>query len=228
MLRQGLKERLFKSQLVAIRSQMNPHFIYNVLNTVQGLLYDNRKTEVGNLLGNFSDLMRKTLQSSDKQLQSLREEIENLTLYLELEKARFDKDFEYKIEINLQDDVADLIIPSMLLQPFAENAVKHGLMHKAGKKELTIKFIQSLDGLDVYIEDNGIGRKQSMQINQRNKNKPQSFATKAIAERIELFNRLYKLKIRHDVFDRFDELNNSTGTAIHLFIPKYDKERINL
>lgn len=228
MLRQGLKERLFKSQLVAIRSQMNPHFIYNVLNTVQGLLYDNRKTEVGNLLGNFSDLMRKTLQSSDKQLQSLREEIENLTLYLELEKARFDKDFEYKIEINLQDDVADLIIPSMLLQPFAENAVKHGLMHKAGKKELTIKFIQSSDGLDVYIEDNGIGRKQSMQINQRNKNKPQSFATKAIAERIELFNRLYKLEITNDVFDRFDELNNSTGTAIHLFIPKYDKERINL
>ena len=172
--------------------------------------------------------MRKTLQSSDKQLQSLREEIENLTLYLELEKARFDKDFEYKIEINLQDDVADLIIPSMLLQPFAENAVKHGLMHKAGKKELTIKFIQSSDGLDVYIEDNGIGRKQSMQINQRNKNKPQSFATKAIAERIELFNRLYKLEITNDVFDRFDELNNSTGTAIHLFIPKYDKERINL
>lgn len=228
MIRQGLKERLFKSQLVAIRSQMNPHFIYNVLNTVQGLLYDNRKTEVGNLLGNFSDLMRKTLQASDKQLQSLREEIENLTLYLELEKARFDKDFEYKIEINLQDDSSDLIIPSMLLQPFAENAVKHGLMHKAGKKMLTIKFIQSDDGLDVYVEDNGIGRKQSMQINQRNKNKPQSFATKAIAERIELFNRLYKLKIAHDVVDLYDELNNSIGTAIHLFIPKYDKERINL
>ena len=67
-----------------------------------------------------------------------------------------------------------------------------------------------------------------MKINQRNKNKPQNFATKAIAERIELFNRLYKLEITNDVFDRFDELNNSTGTAIHLFIPKYDKERINL
>ncbi|HQS24862.1 MAG TPA: histidine kinase [Sediminibacterium sp.] len=228
MVRQGLKERLFKSQLVAIRSQMNPHFIYNVLNTVQGLLYDNRKTEVGNLLGNFSDLMRKTLQASDKQLQSLREEIENITLYLELEKARFDKDFEYTLEVKLQDDSSDLIIPSMLLQPFVENAVKHGLMHKAGKKELSIKFIQSEYGLNIYVEDNGIGRKQSMQINQRNKNKPQSFATKAISERIELFNRLYKLKITHDVVDRYDELNNSMGTAIHLFIPNYDKEQINL
>lgn len=228
MLRQGLKERLFKSQLVAIRSQMNPHFIYNVLNTVQGLLYDNRKTEVGNLLGNFSDLMRKTLQASDQQLQSLREEIENITLYLELEKARFDKDFEYTIETNLIDDSSDLIIPSMLLQPFAENAVKHGLMHKSGKKLLTIKFVQSDTGLNVYIEDNGIGRKQSMQINQRNKNKPQSFATKAITERIELFNRLYKLKITQKVVDNFDEHNNSIGTAIHLFIPKYEKENINL
>jgi len=228
MLRQGLKERLFKSQLVAIRSQMNPHFIYNILNTLQCSLYDNRKTEVGNLLGNFSDLMRKTLQASDQQLQSLREEIENITLYLELEKARFDKDFEYSIKINLKDDPSDVIIPSMLLQPFAENAVKHGLMHKSGKKLLEISFIQSENGLNVYVEDNGIGRRQSMQINQRNKNKPESFATKAIAERIELFNRLYKLKITHDVVDKYDELNNAIGTSIHLFIPRYDKENINL
>lgn len=228
MIRQGLKERLFKSQLVAIRSQMNPHFIYNVLNTVQGLLYDNRKTEVGNLLGNFSDLMRKTLQASDQQLQSLREEIENISLYLELEKARFDKDFEYVIEVNLIDDPSDLIIPSMLLQPFAENAVKHGLMHKSGKKLLNIKFVQTEDGLNVYVEDNGIGRKHSMQINQRNKNKPQSFATKAIAERIELFNRLYKLKITQKVVDKYDNQNNPMGTSIHLFIPKYEKEKINL
>jgi LytS/YehU family sensor histidine kinase len=207
---------------------MNPHFIYNVLNTVQGLLYDNRKTEVGNLLGNFSDLMRKTLQASDQQLQSLREEIENISLYLELEKARFDKDFEYVIEVNLIDDPSDLIIPSMLLQPFAENAVKHGLMHKSGKKLLNIKFVQTEDGLNVYVEDNGIGRKHSMQINQRNKNKPQSFATKAIAERIELFNRLYKLKITQKVVDKYDNQNNPMGTSIHLFIPKYEKENINL
>lgn len=228
MVRQGLKERLFKSQLIAIRSQMNPHFIYNVLNTVQGLLYDNRKTEVGNLLGNFSDLMRKTLQASDRQLQSLREEIENITLYLELEKARFDKNFEYFIELNLQNDSADIIIPSMLLQPFVENAVKHGLMHKPGKKELHIKFVQTSEGLNVYIADNGIGRKQSYQINQRNKNKPKSFATKAIAERIELFNRLYKQKINYEVVDQYDLLQNSIGTSIHLYIPEYNQERVDI
>ena len=228
ILRQGLKERLFKSQLVAIRSQMNPHFIYNVLNTVQGLLYDNRKAEVGNLLANFSDLMRKTLQSSDRQHHSLKEEIENLSLYLELEKARFDKNFEYSIQLNLQDDPADLIIPSMLLQPFAENAVKHGLMHKAGPKELILQFNQSELGLDVYIIDNGIGRKQSALINQRNKSKPKSFATKAIAERIELFNRLYKQKILHNVTDQFDEHNYPSGTVIHIFIPRYEVDKYDL
>jgi hypothetical protein len=228
IMRQGLKERLFKSQLVAIRSQMNPHFIYNVLNTVQGLLYDNRKTEVGNLLGNFSDLMRKTLQASDRQLHSLKEEIENISLYLELEKARFDKDFEYTIELELNEDPSDLIIPSMLLQPFAENAVKHGLMHKAGKKILLISFTQTDNGLNVRIEDNGIGRKQSYQINQRNKSKPTSFATKAIAERIELFNRLYNQKIKYDIIDQYDDLNNPSGTAILLFIPIYDQERNNI
>ena len=228
ILRQGLKERLFKSQLVAIRSQMNPHFIYNVLNTVQGLLYDNRKAEVGNLLANFSDLMRKTLQSSDRQHHSLKEEIENLSLYLELEKARFDKNFEFKIELSLKDDPSDLIIPSMLLQPFAENAVKHGLMHKAGQKELVLQFNQSEEGLDVYIIDNGIGRKQSALINQRNKSKPQSFAIKAISERIELFNRLYKQKILHDVIDQFDEHNYPSGTVIHIFIPRYEIDKVDL
>ncbi len=228
MVRQGLKERLFKSQLVAIRSQMNPHFIYNVLNTVQGLLYDNRKTEVGNLLGNFSDLMRKTLQASDRQLQTLKEEIENISLYLELEKARFDKNFEFHIQLDLKDDASDIIIPSMLIQPFAENAVKHGLMHKNGKKILTLTFVQNTGGLNVYIEDNGIGRKQSFQINQRNKNKPKSFATKAIAERIELFNRLYKQKITHHVEDLFDDHFNGSGTLIHMYIPNYNNEILDL
>ena len=116
----------------------------------------------------------------------------------------------------------------MLLQPFAENAVKHGLMHKSGYKELILQFNQSKLGLDVYIIDNGIGRKQSALINQRNKSKPQSFATKAISERIELFNRLYKQKILHDVTDQFDEHNYPSGTVIHIFIPRYEVDKVDL
>lgn len=220
---QIIREQLLKSQLVALRAQMNPHFLYNVLNTVQGLVYGNRKTEAGELLGNFSDLMRKTLQASDKQLLSLKDEIENIRLYLELEKARFDKDFNYSIEINRIEELSEIMIPSLLLQPFAENAVKHGLMHKPGEKKLNLVFEKSADGLWVVIDDNGVGRAQSMEINKRSQGKPHSFATAALTERMELFNRLYKQKIKIEIIDKADEHGRPLGTRIELFIPDYQQ-----
>lgn len=222
--RQAIREKLLKSQLVALRAQMNPHFLYNVLNTVQGLVYGNRKTEAGELLGNFSDLMRKTLQASDKQLLPLKDEIENIRLYLELEKARFDEGFEYHIDVVNIDDLSKIAIPSLLLQPFAENAVKHGLMHKLGAKKLDIRFEQMGEGLSVIIDDNGIGRAQSMEINKRSQGKPFSFATAALTERMDLFNRLYKQKISCEIVDKTDEMGKSNGTIIILFIPDYSSD----
>jgi ligand-binding sensor domain-containing protein len=222
--RQKIKEQLLKSQLVALRAQMNPHFLYNVLNTVQGLVYGNRKTEAGELLGNFSDLMRKTLQASDKQLLPLQDEIENLRLYLELEKARFDEGFSYRIDLINIDDLTSIFIPSLMLQPFAENSVKHGLMHKQGSKEVEILFEKRVDGLTVVIDDNGIGRLHSMEINQRSHNKPFSFATVALNERMALFNRLYKQKITCRIIDKVNEKQESLGTRIELFIPDYSND----
>lgn len=221
---QVIKEQLLKSQLVALRAQMNPHFLYNVLNTVQGLVYGNRKTEAGELLGNFSDLMRKTLQASDKQLLSLQDEIENIRLYLELEKARFDGGFEYRIETVNIDDLSAISIPSLLLQPFAENSVKHGLMHKQGEKKVDIRFEKTGEGLRVVIDDNGIGRMQSMEINKRSKNKPFSFATAALTERMDLFNRLFKQKIICEITDKVDERGQPGGTRIELIIPDYSTD----
>jgi ligand-binding sensor domain-containing protein len=222
--RQKIKEQLLKSQLVALRAQMNPHFLYNVLNTVQGLVYGNRKTEAGELLGNFSDLMRKTLQASDKQLLPLKDEIENIRLYLELEKARFDEGFSYKIDIAGIDDLSSIYIPSLMLQPFAENSVKHGLMHKHGSKKVEIFFEKQVDGLTVIIDDNGIGRLHSMEINQRSHSKPFSFATIALNERMALFNRLYKQKITCRIIDKIDEKQQSQGTRVELFIPDYSND----
>lgn len=219
--KQQIKEELLKSQLVALRAQMNPHFLYNVLNTVQGLVYGNRKTEAGELLGNFSDLMRKTLQASDKQLLPLKDEIENIRLYLELEKARYEEGFTYEMIIEQVEDISSLYVPSLMLQPFVENAVKHGLMHKSGDKKVSISFEKIAAGLQVVIEDNGIGRAQSMEINRRTNNKPFSFATEALTERMDLFNRLYKEKIRYRVIDKFDSRHMPSGTRIELFIPDY-------
>lgn len=222
--KQRIKEQLLKSQLVALRSQMNPHFLYNVLNTVQGLVYGNRKTEAGELLGNFSDLMRKTLQASDKQLLSLKDEIDNLRLYLELEKARFDEGFYYEISLVNLTDISSIYIPSLMLQPFAENAVKHGLMHKQGPKQVLIRFEKEPEGLKVVIDDNGIGRVHSMEINKRSKNKPFSFATVALNERMNLFNSLYKQKITCRIIDKVDEKQQPAGTRIELLIPDYSHD----
>jgi hypothetical protein len=220
--RQTIREKLVKSQLVALRAQMNPHFLYNVLNTVQGLVYSNRKTEAGELLGNFSDLMRKTLQASNQQLTPLNEEIENIRLYLELEKARFDEGFSYAIEVSGIEDPRHLFIPSLILQPFAENAVKHGLMHKAGDKRLQIRFEKERDALRVIIDDNGVGRQQSMEINRRSSDKPYSFATMAIYERLELFNSLYQKPITCEIEDKKDEQGFATGTCVRIRIPDFN------
>ncbi|MCA6450044.1 MAG: histidine kinase [Chitinophagaceae bacterium] len=222
--RQEIKAQLLKSQLVALRAQMNPHFLYNVLNTVQGLVYGNRKTEAGELLGNFSDLMRKTLQASDKQLLPLQDEIDNLRLYLELEKARFDGGFEYQINLVNLDDISFVYVPSLMLQPFAENSVKHGLMHKKGHKEVLIQFEKEAGGLKVIIDDNGIGRTNSMEINKRSKNKPFSFATVALNERMNLFNSLYKQKITCRIIDKVDEMQQPMGTRVELLIPDYTQD----
>lgn len=222
--KQEIKEELLKSQLVALRAQMNPHFLYNVLNTVQGLVYGNRKTEAGALLGNFSDLMRKTLQASDKQLLPLKDEIENIRLYLELEKARYEEGFSYELSYDDIEDLSSTYVPSLMLQPFVENAVKHGLLHKQGDKKVSIRFEKQPDGLQVTIDDNGIGRAQSMEINRRRHNKPFSFATVALNERMELFNRLYKEKIRCRIIDKFDSRQLPSGTRVELFIPDYSND----
>ncbi len=214
--KQLLKEQLWISQLKALRAQMNPHFLYNILNTVQGLVYSNRKTEAGELLGNFSDLMRKSLESSENAYISLREELEMVGLYLLLEKARFDDSFRYDLAYENLSDYMHLKIPSMLVQPFVENALKHGLLHKKGDKYLRVHFDMQPETtqhkLTVTIDDNGIGRKASAEINQRKKNKSTGFATRATAQRIALLNLDKKNHITWQIHDK------PQGTKVEIVI----------
>lgn len=212
-LKQQAKENLLQSKLTAIRSQMNPHFLYNVLNTVQGLVYSNKKAEATEMLGNFSDLMRKTLQESDKTEIVLSDEIESLQLYLELEKKRFEKDFEFTIGIDESIDITDIYIPSMFIQPFAENAIKHGLLHKEGSKKLIITIAQQKNNLLVSIDDNGVGRKQSAIINQNKKIQSTGFAIKGVEDRMTIYNAMNKEKIEMEIIDK------EVGTMVKLVLP---------
>lgn len=212
-----LKEQLALSQLTALRSQMNPHFIFNVLNAVQGLIYSNQKSKASDYLGNFSDLMRRILDSSDKNEVTIEKEFETIDLYISLEKARFDNDFEYKISFPQDIDISAYTIPSMIIQPFVENAIKHGLMHKKGLKLLDIKAELFDDVWCFTIDDNGVGRQASEIINQKIK-KHISFATKAIDNRIKLINKIADIAIDIEVIDKKSLENKSIGTRVKIYI----------
>jgi LytS/YehU family sensor histidine kinase len=164
-------------------------------------------------------MMRMMLDFSGRQYISLREEVEGLNLYLELEALNFDQDeFVYDIETPLSS-WQDLQIPSMIVQPFVENAIKHGLMHQKGIKKLRISF-EFIDERLIYIaiDDNGIGRKASQDINNKKPRKHSSFARSAIHNRIDLLNKDLQNPIKLELVDKHDQWGMAKGTTVKLWI----------
>jgi len=220
--KQKLIQEINKSKLMAIKSQMNPHFIFNALNSIQEFIMLNKKELASNYLADFADLMRSYLQHSQEDEVTLKEELDALELYLKLEKIRFDNDFEYCIDCNENIHKEEVFIPSFLIQPFVENAIKHGLLHKNGNKFLEVKIEKnSTHSISCQIVDNGIGRDASAVLNQKRKH--QSFATKANQKRFEILNQSSKDKIELLIEDLFDENNRSIGTKVILIIPIIEK-----
>ncbi len=216
---EAVKEQLAVSQITALRAQMSPHFIFNILNSIQGLIYSNQKNEASDLLGRFSELMRNTLEYSSKNYIQLRKEIDHLKMYIALEQERFDDDFEFSLHIDPELAVDRIEIPSMILQPFVENAIKHGLLHQVGKKRLTINFqVYDKHAMMVEIDDNGVGRIAAEAIVRRRK-KHISFATNSIEERIHLINQIAQKPIQYQTIDKKDAFGNAKGTKILIVIP---------
>ena len=215
----NLEKNLNLSKLKAIKSQMNPHFFYNALNTVQSYILSNEKKQAVSYLSKFSILTRTILTMSEKENITLLEEINTLSLYLDLEKARFDEDFSYDIDIDNKIDLENIKIPTMLLQPYIENAVKHGLLHKQGEKKVKLQFKKQLNDLIISIDDNGIGRQKSMDLNAIKNKKHQSFATEAMQNRVDLLNQYTHKNISICFIDKKNENNQSIGTKVILKIP---------
>lgn len=220
--KEKLDNKLVLSQLENLRSQMNPHFIFNALNSIQEYIITNDKYSASLYLSDFSKLIRKYLDQSRVLEVSLKEEIETLKIYLELEKNRFDDNFEYKIELEESIIESQILIPSLFLQPYIENSIKHGLLHKKGMKKLLIKFSYEKKRHELLceIEDNGIGREASYLINKKRENYHKSFSTSATKDRIDLLNKEKKNKIKYSIFDLHDEKEKSTGTKVVLTIPQ--------
>lgn len=217
--RLSLESNLNRSKLKAIKSQMNPHFFYNALNTIQSFILANENKQAVSYLSKFANLTRTILEMSEKDEVLLTEEIKTIGLYLDIEKARFDSDFNYSIKKIGISETDDIKIPSMLLQPYLENAVKHGLLHKEGQKELKVIFEMAENELLVTIEDNGIGRKRSMELNEIKQQKHKSFATAAIQSRIELLNLNKKNKIVICYQDKVGANQQPAGTLVVIQLP---------
>lgn len=211
-------QELNKSKLKALKSQMNPHFIFNALNSIQEFILQNKKELASNYLGDFADLMRSYLNHSQADTISLRDEIETLELYLKLEQIRFEDDFEYQIKYDKKLSIDTLEISSFLLQPFVENAIKHGLLHKKGNKKISVEFNKiNTKVLECIIQDNGIGRVESEKINKNRKHK--SFAIDASQNRLNLLNQNIEEKIGLIIEDLYDDQNMPLGTKVIITIP---------
>lgn len=214
-----VEQALSKSVLTAIKAQMNPHFFYNALNTVQAFIYADNKKSAGNYLAKFSKLTRMILEMSEKDNIYLNEEIHALSLYLELEKMRFSEDFNYTITVAENIEPELIKFPPMIIQPYVENALKHGLLHKNGQKNLTIHFDLVGNDLIVKVEDNGIGRNKSEEINEKRNQKHNSFSVKANNTRLEILNRGLKHKVGTQYIDNVNELGVPSGTTVIITIP---------
>jgi cbb3-type cytochrome oxidase subunit 3 len=205
---------LNQSRLTAIQSQMNPHFIFNSLNSIQDLVLKGDIDNSYTFITKFSSLIRRTLDYSEKDFIEFAEEIKLLELYLSLEKLRFGDDLHYMLDTA---SIENILVPPMLIQPFIENALTHGLLHKDGRKEITIRFHHT-DKLTCIIEDNGIGRGKSKEIQKRQRADHQSFSVEALNKRFSILKDHHKGESGFFYEDLF-EGDIPTGTRVTLFIP---------
>ncbi len=202
----------FKQKL--FRSQMNPHFIFNSLTSIQNFIVNQDDIKASIYLSRFSELVRSILHNSQVERITLEQEISTIENYLELQKVRFSDRFDFQVEIDKKIDVENTYLPPMLGQPFIENAIEHGIRHLETKGHIQVRFL-SRDGQLLYIvEDNGVGRKRAQEILRAQNKEHKSMATAITAERIRVLNRKRKSKISLDIDDLFYPNGLPSGTRV--------------
>ncbi len=204
----------------ALSAQINPHFMFNALNSIQSYILKNDKKNANKYLSNFAKLMRLTLDNSLETQISLAQELEALELYMSLEAIRFSKKFEYEIQVAPEIDTTKTKIPSLLIQPFVENAIWHGIMHKAESNgKIWIRIKREGEMLQCEVEDNGIGRKKAAEIKKSSHRLKHKSAGMSITEkRLQLLNSLKKFKYNYQITDLYKD-GQPSGTKINFSIP---------
>lgn len=208
------RQKELEMELKSIHSQINPHFIFNTLNTSLDFIRMRRFDSAYTHVHKFSQLLRSYLRSSRNRYITLTEEINNLRNYIDLQQARFDNVFTYKIELKSIENPDIIRLPSLLLQPLVENAINHGLLPKEEGGILLIRFVKEGEALHCTIDDNGIGRKQSKELRSDGDFK-ESYGDQLIKELIDLFNKYERTKIQLDYIDKQPP---ESGTIVHIII----------
>ncbi|HTR31923.1 MAG TPA: histidine kinase [Puia sp.] len=216
--------RMAELEHIALQSQMNPHFIFNCLNSIQQFVFDQDMMATNEYISGFARLIRATLNHSSKSFITVAEEIDYLSDYLALEKMRFKRKMEYRIEADQSLDIHHCLLPPMLLQPYVENAVRHGLRHKpAGQGFIHIQFRKESERLLVTIRDNGIGRKKAREYKTAEHIEYQSKGMSLTAARIQMIQVLYNCEIEVQVEDLEDQ-GQPDGTRIEIRFPLYSDD----
>jgi hypothetical protein len=210
-----LKQRLTEMQMQSIRAQMNPHFIFNCLNSIENFIMRNNKIEASEYLNKFSELIRIMLDSSRVDLAAFTKNMEGIRLYVELEQLRFNDKFSFITDIDPELLNGDYKVPHLMIQPYIENAILHGLSQSEGEN-LKLFLSAKLKGEYIHyiIEDNGIGRARSEKYKQHNKPEHKSIGIELSGERINMFNQQYNGEGGTEITDLYDGNNNPAGTRV--------------
>lgn len=214
-----LENEMDRYRQKALSAQINPHFIYNSLNSVQNYILKNDALKASDYLSRLGDLMRRILDNSQHELISLKEEIRALSLYIDIELTRFGNSFSYNIEVDRKIALDEVMVPPLILQPFVENAIHHGLRErKEGEKRLILRVLLDDGLIKILIEDNGIGRRKRAEIQQKRNTKKayKPLGTKLTTRRLMLFEEIYKKLVYVSIDDLLDDKNNPVGTRVTL------------
>lgn len=208
------EKKLSELEMQALKAQINPHFVFNCLNSIKGFLFDGDFKQADKYLDKFSELLRSTLDNSSSSIISLAEEIRYLDNYLQLETLRFDDKFTYFVAVGEDLDRQEIFVPAMLLQPYVENAIRHGIRHLEDRKgEIHIDIDRKEDKLICSIDDNGVGRDKALKLRNEMHTEYQSRGMQISKRRAELYG------IEEQIVDKQDAEGNATGTTIILKIP---------
>ena len=208
------ESKLSASRLSSLQSKMNPHFIFNALNSIKAFLIENDKRKAVDYMNRFSKLVRKILESSRIESISLEEELNILKLYIEIENTRFNNEILFFLENTVQQNALNIKIPPLILQPFVENALWHGLAPSEKNKKLCIKISEVQNVIKVEIEDNGVGREQSF-LTQKSRLKKKSMGMKMTQERLEVFNEKFDTDYHFEIIDKSGK---ETGTLVKVYL----------